>query len=124
MKTTVYTLLMFIGLTTLVRAVDDRQAFHEAMKTCLAETGVVKPEKGTPPSEADRAKIDACLGGKGITRHEHRERPKHSRKHHKAVKACRKELGLAKPQRGTPPSEDERARVETCLKAKGIARGE
>ena len=74
MKSTIYTLMMFMALTSLVRAGDERKAFHDAMKACAAETGVARPARGVKPSEADRAKIDACLDAKGIVRHEHHER--------------------------------------------------
>lgn len=47
---------------------EDREKFHTAMEACRTETGVTKPVKGSRPSEADRAKIDACLTGKGIVK--------------------------------------------------------
>lgn len=56
----------------------DREAFHAAMDACVTETGVAKPERGTRPSEEDRAKIGACLSAKGISKPErgHHRRPR------------------------------------------------
>lgn len=53
---------------------DDDQ-FHAALRACAEENNLKKPERGVRPSEEDRAKMDACLQSKGISKPEH---PRHS----------------------------------------------
>jgi hypothetical protein len=67
--------ILALGVSTLAMAESsapapaakpDHRAIHQAMKACAEENGLKRPEPGTPPSEEDRAKMEACLKSKGI----------------------------------------------------------
>ena len=92
--------------------------FREAMKTCAAETGVTRPERGQRPSDEDRAKIEACLAEKGISKP---ERPKMDESVKAAFKECAASTGVTRPERGQRPSDEDRAKIDACLSEKGIS---
>ncbi len=118
LKSSILSLSVFIALAGAASAQSQgREAFHAAMEACLAETGVAKPERGSPPSDEDRAKIDACLKSKGIEKPQHRGG---NSEFHSAMKACFTETGVTKPERGSRPSDEDRAKIDACLKSKGI----
>lgn len=79
MKNVCCLLLFSLGIVFTAQArpsEEDREKFHQAMKECIQETGVQKPSREQRPSEADRAKIDACLESKGIAKPPKMERKK------------------------------------------------
>lgn len=90
-----------------------------AFEACFAETGVTRPERGQRPSDEDRAKMDACLESKGLSREHRRERRQAFKS---AMEACATETGVTRPEKGTKPSEDDRAKMKACLEGKEIGR--
>jgi|GEM_PF-6017174 len=58
---------------------EEREKFHTAMESCIQENNLSKPERGTRPSDEDRAKMEACLKSKGISKPEH---PRGGGRHH------------------------------------------
>jgi hypothetical protein len=113
LKSSILSLTVFIALAGAASAQSQgREAFHAAMEACLAETGVAKPERGSPPSAEDRAKIDACLESKGV------EKPQRSggkSEFRSAMEVCFTETGVTKPERGLRPSDEDRSKIEACL---------
>ena len=104
-----------------IYAQGDHEAFRAAMDACVAETGVTKPEPGTPPSEQDRAKIKDCLASKGISHPQGGgRRPPMDEATKAAFDECTTSLGLTKPTRDQRPSEEDRAKIKACLEGKGI----
>lgn len=121
MKSSFLSLAVFIALAGVARAQDNnREAFHAAMEACFTETGVTKAERGTRPSDEDRAKIDACLSSKGIEKPQHRGPGGRNPELRAAMDACFSETGVTKPERGTRPTDEDRAKIEACLSSKGI----
>lgn len=112
-------LALFAGLTFKANAQVDRETFHAAMESCLAETGVQRPERGTHPSLEDRAKMDSCLASKGISKPERGDRHSEMRE---AMKACAEETGVERPASGQRPSDEDRQKIEACLSAKGLTK--
>lgn len=55
-------------------------------------------------------------------RREHRGPPPMSEEMRAAFEACQTETGVAKPERGQRPSDDDRKLMEDCLKGKGFER--
>lgn len=96
----------------------DREAFHAALDACVSETGVARPERGSRPSDEDRAKIDACLAQKGVNKP---ERPQRDPAVKAAMEECLAATGLTRPERGERPSEEDRATLQACLSEKGIS---
>lgn len=83
-KTLIMTMAMTMATTLLVGSIGSagedsgrptRGEFRAAMKACMAENNLTRPERGQRPNESDRAKLDACLTSKGIM-----YRPNHDHK--------------------------------------------
>jgi hypothetical protein len=108
-----YTLAFLLATTLQVQA-QPNEAFRAAMDTCIAETGVTKPERGSRPSQEDRAKIEACLSDKGISKP---ERPQMDATTKAAMEECAAATGVTRGQR---PSEEDRAKLTACLSEKGV----
>lgn len=124
MKTKTKTLLlipMIIAVFKVNAESVDRQAFHAAMESCFTETGVTKPAEGTRPSKEDRQKIKACLAAKGMSRPEGMRRGfGKSPEARAAFIACANENGIKKPEPGTKPSDEDRAKLRSCMEEKGF----
>lgn len=58
--------LALVPALTWAQADSDREKFHQAMKSCMEENGISRPEPGQRPSEEDRATLNACLKEKGV----------------------------------------------------------
>lgn len=77
LKYRILTLGVFIMISFQVQALNKREAFKEARKTCMEELGITPREKGERPSKEIREKIKSCLQAKGISK------PAHHRRHKK-----------------------------------------
>ncbi len=110
--------LVIVSMSLNTYAQDDREAFKAAFDTCVSETGVTKPEKGSRPTDEDRAKIETCMSGKGFTKTEHGDSKREAFK--VAIEACSSETGVTRPERGVRPSAEDMAKMDACLSAKGI----
>ena len=122
----VFTLAFFILAAIKVSAQEDREAFKAAFDACVTETGVPQA-RGVRPSDEDREKLSNCLASKGYTRP---SRPsgggyagggENDSVVREAMKACATENNLSRPGPGTPPSEEDRQKMEACLAEKGLS---
>lgn len=91
-----------------------------AFESCGAELGLSRPAEGVRPSEADRAKMRACVEEKGIKLPEHGRgsQPGHHQ-NFAAMKSCLEAAGVqlpAPPAAGTRPvfSDAIKAAMDAC----------
>jgi hypothetical protein len=56
-----------------------REAFRQALEACHAETGVVRPARGSHPNREDHEKMKACMSAKGLTMPDRSWRREHRR---------------------------------------------
>jgi len=96
-----------------------------ALDACIKTTGAVAPVPGKAYDQSEgkkieegRKKIEACMTAKGFPPPP--ARPEEERKIRALLDACVEETKVTRLKPGEKPSDEDRKKVDACLKNKGL----
>ena len=93
---------------------------RKALESCVLETKVSAPVPGKESSEEDRKKMEACMSAKGFAPPPPFPRPGEDAKIQAMLNGCIEETGVKKLEPGQMPSEEDKKKVDDCMKSKGM----